>query len=127
MSVDDGLRDLTDGSIAEALAASEVEVGQLHVAMKSRTLIGQASGMLMVLLDINDEEAFAYLRRSTRASSRSSCTWTVRREDAASAAELSHPSQGLTFRRSCPIQLRQAQPGRRVRPGLRRARRAIGC
>lgn len=63
MSVDDELRDLLDGSIAEALAASEVEVAQLHVAMKNRTLIGQASGMLMILLDISEEQAFAYLRR----------------------------------------------------------------
>ena len=45
MSVDDELRDLLDGSVAEALAASEVEVAQLHAAMKSRTVIGQASGM----------------------------------------------------------------------------------
>lgn len=63
MSVDDELRDLVDGSIAEALAASEVEVAQLHVAMKNRTLIGQASGMLMLLLDIDADQAFGYLRR----------------------------------------------------------------
>ncbi len=63
MSVDDELRDLLDGSVAEALAASEVEVAQLHAAMKSRTVIGQATGMLMLLLDISDEQAFACLRR----------------------------------------------------------------
>ncbi len=63
MSVDDELRDLLDGSIAEALAASEVEVAQLQHAMKSRTVIGQASGMLMILLDVSEDRAFDYLRR----------------------------------------------------------------
>ena len=63
MSVDDELRDLLDGSVAEALAASEVEVAQLHAAMRSRTVIGQASGMLMILLDISEDQAFDYLRR----------------------------------------------------------------
>ena len=63
MSFDEELRDLLDGSVAEALAASEVEVAQLHLAMKSRTLIGQATGMLMLLLDIGEDQAFDYLRR----------------------------------------------------------------
>ena len=63
MSVDDELRDLLDGSVTEALAASEVEVAHLHAAMKSRTLIGQASGMLMLLLELSEEQAFDYLRR----------------------------------------------------------------
>lgn len=63
MSFDDELRDLLDGSVAEALAASEVEIAQLHLAMKSRTLIGQATGMLMLLSDIGEDQAFDYLRR----------------------------------------------------------------
>ncbi len=63
MSVDDELRDLLDGSVAEALAASEVEVAQLHVAMKNRTVIGQATGMLMLMLNVSEEQAFDYLRR----------------------------------------------------------------
>ena len=63
MSFDDELRDLLDGSVAEALAASEVEIAQLHLAMRSRTLIGQATGMLMLLMDIGEDQAFEYLRR----------------------------------------------------------------
>ena len=63
MSVDDELRDLVDGSVAEALAASEVEVAQLHVALNSRSVIGQATEMLMLVLDIGEERDFDYLRR----------------------------------------------------------------
>ena len=63
MSFDEELRDLLDGSVAEALAASEVEIAQLHLAIKSRTLIGQATGMLMLLLDVGEDQALDYLRR----------------------------------------------------------------
>ncbi|HEV2798639.1 MAG TPA: ANTAR domain-containing protein [Nocardioides sp.] len=63
MSFDEELRDLLDGSVAEALAASEVEIAQLHLAIKSRTRIGQATGMLMLLLDVGEDQALDYLRR----------------------------------------------------------------
>ena len=63
MSVGNELRDLLDGSVAEALAASEVEIAQLRAALKSRVLIGQAQGILMARLDIDAETATGYLKR----------------------------------------------------------------
>ncbi|MDZ5660413.1 ANTAR domain-containing protein [Nocardioides sp. zg-1308] len=36
---------------------------QLHTAIASRELIGQATGILMIRLDTDAESAFSYLRR----------------------------------------------------------------
>lgn len=37
--------------------------GELHEALRTRTTIGQAQGILMLAFDITSDQAFAYLRR----------------------------------------------------------------
>jgi GAF domain-containing protein len=50
------------GHVAVAMAAGR-QIEGLGVAMASRTLIGQAEGILMERFDMDAAEAFAYLRR----------------------------------------------------------------
>ena len=46
------------------------ECEQLLVAMKHRTVIGQAEGILMERLGIDADQAFAYLRRMSQCENR---------------------------------------------------------
>lgn len=66
-----------DVAIAQGLAAHLAgiiatgrEIDQLGNAMHSRTIIGQAQGILMTLLDIDADQAFDYLRRVSSESNR---------------------------------------------------------
>lgn len=66
-----------DVAIAQGLAAHLAgiiatgrEIDQLGSAMHSRTIIGQAQGILMTLLDIDADQAFDYLRRVSSESNR---------------------------------------------------------
>jgi GAF domain-containing protein len=63
----------TDKGIAEALADSVAiaasaarEIDQLTTALRTRTIIGQAEGILMERLGLDSEQAFAYLRRTSQ-------------------------------------------------------------
>ena len=48
---------------ASVAVAAAKERNELHQALSTRTLIGQAEGILMHAYDIGPEQAFAYLRR----------------------------------------------------------------
>ena len=50
--------------------AAERQIDQLGLALRSRTLIGQAQGVLMARLDIGEDQAFDYLRRVSSCSNR---------------------------------------------------------
>ena len=52
-----------DGRAADALADAEREIRQLHQGLESRTLIGQAEGILMERLGLSSCQALEYLRR----------------------------------------------------------------
>jgi AmiR/NasT family two-component response regulator len=49
--------------MAESLADAELEIEQLQQAVESRTVIGQAEGILMERLKIDSCQALDYLRR----------------------------------------------------------------
>jgi AmiR/NasT family two-component response regulator len=49
--------------LSESLADAEEEIRQLHRAVESRTVIGQAEGILMERLGVDSCQAFEYLRR----------------------------------------------------------------
>jgi AmiR/NasT family two-component response regulator len=51
------------GRDADALADAEREIKQLHRGLESRTVIGQAEGILMERLGIDSCQALDYLRR----------------------------------------------------------------
>ena len=53
---------LLSGHASVAIAASSTKE-ELHKALGTRTLIGQAEGILMFALDVDATQAFAYLRR----------------------------------------------------------------
>ncbi|HJV13320.1 MAG TPA: GAF and ANTAR domain-containing protein [Propionibacteriaceae bacterium] len=55
--------------ISVALAAKR-EIGQRSVAMTSRTVIGQAEGIVMERLGIDADQAFTYLRRISQSQNR---------------------------------------------------------
>ena len=55
--------------ISVALAA-EREIEQRSVAMTSRTVIGQAEGIVMERLGIDADQAFSYLRRISQTQNR---------------------------------------------------------
>lgn len=57
------------GHLAGIIAAGR-EIQQLETAVHSRTIIGQAQGILMALLDIDADRAFDYLRRVSSESNR---------------------------------------------------------
>jgi GAF domain-containing protein len=66
-----------DVAVAQALAAHLAvtidggrQIDQLKVAMDSRTIIGQAQGLLMGRLNIDADQAFDYLRRISSHSNR---------------------------------------------------------
>lgn len=66
-----------DLAVAQALAAQLAvtvdagrQIDQLRVAVGSRTIIGQAQGLLMGQLDIDADQAFDYLRRISSTSNR---------------------------------------------------------
>ncbi len=70
-----------DYATAHALAAqlsvavaAQREIGERGVAMESRTMIGQAKGILMERLDIDADQAFAYLRRLSQCENRTLIT-----------------------------------------------------
>jgi len=62
-----GHQDLRDGYLVAAYAAaavgSRMKEAQLTTALESRTLIGQATGILMERFDLSAEAAFGLLRR----------------------------------------------------------------
>lgn len=49
--------------MAKSLADAEQEIKQLHDAVESRTIIGQAEGILMERLGIDACQALGYLKR----------------------------------------------------------------
>jgi AmiR/NasT family two-component response regulator len=49
--------------LSESLADAEEEIKQLHQAVESRSVIGQAQGILMERLEVDACQAFEYLRR----------------------------------------------------------------
>ena len=49
--------------VADSLADAEREIKQLQQAVESRTVIGQAEGILMERLGLDSTQAFEYLRR----------------------------------------------------------------
>ena len=66
-----------DVAVAQALVAQLAvnidagrQIDQLRVAVGSRTIIGQAQGLLMGQLDIDADQAFDYLRRISSTSNR---------------------------------------------------------
>ncbi|WP_322919951.1 ANTAR domain-containing protein [Nocardioides renjunii] len=57
-------------SVSDTLADAEHEIEHLHRGMHSRTLIGQAQGILMERLGVDAEQAIDYLRRVSSHSNR---------------------------------------------------------
>lgn len=57
------------GHLAVIMTAGR-EIDQLGVALHGRKVIGQATGILMILLDIGEDQAFDYLRRVSSHSNR---------------------------------------------------------
>ena len=57
------------GFLAGIIAAGR-EIDQLENAVQNRTVIGQAQGILMHSLDIDADQAIAYLRRASSHSNR---------------------------------------------------------
>jgi AmiR/NasT family two-component response regulator len=57
-------------TVAESLADAEREIKQLQQAVESRTMIGQAEGILMERFGLNAAQAFDYLRRVSSHSNR---------------------------------------------------------
>ncbi|GAA5116441.1 GAF and ANTAR domain-containing protein [Alloalcanivorax gelatiniphagus] len=62
--------DADDVAVGRALAGhlavimtAEREIAQLGTALAARTVIGQATGVVMALLEVTPDQAFAYLRR----------------------------------------------------------------
>ena len=51
------------GPAAFPIEELEATVEHLHRALESRTVIGKAIGILMSRLELDDDAAFAYLRR----------------------------------------------------------------
>lgn len=69
--------DADDLAVGQALAdqlsvvmAAEGQIDQLGLALRNRTLIGQAQGVLMARLDIGEDQAIDYLRRVSSHSNR---------------------------------------------------------
>ena len=56
--------------IADSLADAQLEIKQLEHAVESRTVIGQAEGILMERLGIDSAQALVYLRRVSSHSNR---------------------------------------------------------
>jgi len=52
---------------AEAARVASEEADGLRIGMASRLVIGQAQGILMERLDLDAEQAFAYLARASQA------------------------------------------------------------
>jgi GAF domain-containing protein len=51
------------GAAASAAIAASLTTDDLHAALESRNLIGQAQGILMAVYDLDSEGAFQYMRR----------------------------------------------------------------
>ncbi len=58
-----------DGNVAD-LAAARTEIDQLHQAMDSRLVIGQAEGICMERLGIDADQALRFLKRLSSTSNR---------------------------------------------------------
>ena len=54
-----------DAYLSEELDAAQVEIKQLHEGLQSRTVIGQAEGLLMERLGMDSVQAFEYLKRAS--------------------------------------------------------------
>ena len=52
-----------DNGVHEELARIKQENAQLYEALQTRTVIGQATGLLMARLDLSPDEAFAELTK----------------------------------------------------------------
>jgi AmiR/NasT family two-component response regulator len=55
------VHDETAAGAPTSLAGAQEEIAQLHQALHNRTVIGQATGLLMKELDLTAEAAFAHL------------------------------------------------------------------
>jgi hypothetical protein len=66
---DHGTEPQNDG-VCEELARAREEIAQLHEALCSRTVIGQATGLLMATLRLSPDEAFAELTKMSSYSNR---------------------------------------------------------
>ena len=70
MSVDDEVLRAAHIALVHQLAGAKREIEQLQDALESRTVIGQAEGILMLSLGIDAAAAFDHLRRVTSHSNR---------------------------------------------------------
>ena len=54
-----------DAYLSDELDAAQMEIKQLREGLRSRTVIGQAEGILMERLGIDSDQAFEYLKRAS--------------------------------------------------------------
>lgn len=65
MSVDDDVRAAAHACVVRLLADAKHEIEQMHAALESRAVIGQAQGILMERLSIDPDAAFDDLKRTS--------------------------------------------------------------
>ncbi|HEV2797905.1 MAG TPA: ANTAR domain-containing protein, partial [Nocardioides sp.] len=61
MAVDDKARPAPHLALVEMLVAAADEMGHLREGLRTRTIVGQAQGIVMERLDLDAEKALEYL------------------------------------------------------------------
>jgi ANTAR domain len=83
-----------DNGVHEELARIKQENAQLHEALRSRTVLGQATGLLMATLHLSPDEAFAALVKMSSYRNRKVrdvAAGVVAGANASRAREMAHP------------------------------------
>ena len=109
-----------DNGVHDELARIRQENAQLNEALRSRTVLGQATGLLMASLHLSPDEAFAALTKLSSHENRKVrdvAAGVVAAANASRARELAHPAALPELLRLLP----ESRPDR-PQPGARRKR-----
>jgi hypothetical protein len=112
-----------DDDVHEELARIKQENAHLNEALRSRTVIGQATGLLMATLDLSPDEAFAELTKMSSHANRKVrdvAATVVAAANATAAQPIAHRVAlrellGLVHEASCEGQQPAVRRGRAVR------------